>query len=87
MSGPRSRGCAGSTGCPVPPSPSTIAAISWRAGFFVNVPIGITMIVPAPRFLPAMPSRSGRFDVTGAALSTLGVGGLVFGILNASERG
>jgi EmrB/QacA subfamily drug resistance transporter len=62
-------------------------AISWRAGFFVNVPIGITMIVLAPRFLPTIPSHPGRFDVTGAVLSTLGVGGLVFGILTASERG
>jgi EmrB/QacA subfamily drug resistance transporter len=62
-------------------------AISWRAGFFVNVPIGIAMIVLAPRFLPAIPSQPGRFDITGAVLSTLGVGGLVFGILNASERG
>ena len=62
-------------------------AISWRAGFFVNVPIGIAMIILAPRFLPAIPSRPGRFDVGGAVLSTLGVGGLVFGILNASERG
>lgn len=62
-------------------------AISWRAGFFVNVPIGIAMIVLAPRFLPTIPSHPGRFDIAGAALSTLGVGGLVFGILTASERG
>jgi MFS family permease len=26
---------------------------SWRAGFFVNVPIGIALIIVAPRYLPA----------------------------------
>jgi EmrB/QacA subfamily drug resistance transporter len=60
---------------------------SWRAGFFVNVPIGIMMIVLAPRFLPKIAARPGRFDFPGAILSTLGVGGLVFAILNASEHG
>ncbi len=61
--------------------------ISWRAGFFVNVPIGIAMIVLAPRFLPQLAPRPGRFDIAGAVLSTLGVGSLVFAILNASENG
>ena len=34
--------------------------ISWRAGFFINVPIGIAMVVLAPRYLPATrPHRAG----------------------------
>jgi EmrB/QacA subfamily drug resistance transporter len=61
--------------------------ISWRAGFFVNVPIGIAMIILAPRFLPRIPGKPGRFDLGGAIFSTLGVGGLVFATLNASENG
>jgi EmrB/QacA subfamily drug resistance transporter len=61
-------------------------AISWRAGFFVNVPIGIAMIVLAPRFLPATSGSGGRFDLVGALSSTLGVGALVFGIINAAEN-
>jgi EmrB/QacA subfamily drug resistance transporter len=61
--------------------------ISWRAGFFVNVPIGIAMIILAPRFLPRIAAQAGRFDVGGAVLSTVGVGGLVFATLNASENG
>jgi EmrB/QacA subfamily drug resistance transporter len=61
--------------------------VSWRAGFFVNVPIGIAMIILAPRFLPKIAPLQGRFDVLGAILSTLGVGGLVFAILHASEHG
>jgi EmrB/QacA subfamily drug resistance transporter len=61
--------------------------ISWRAGFFVNVPIGIAMIILAPRFLPRIPAHPGRFDLGGAILSTVGVGGLVFATLNAAENG
>lgn len=61
--------------------------ISWRAGFFVNVPIGVAMIILAPRFLPRVPAETGRFDIGGAILSTVGIGGLVFATLNASENG
>jgi EmrB/QacA subfamily drug resistance transporter len=61
--------------------------ISWRAGFFVNLPIGAAMIVLAPRFLPETGRASGRFDVFGALSATLGVGALVFGIINAAEAG
>ena len=53
--------------------------ISWRAGFFVNVPIGAAMIALAPRFLPETGRARGRFDVFGALSATLGVGALVFG--------
>lgn len=60
---------------------------SWRAGFFVNVPIGIAMIALAPKFLPEMAARAGKFDVVGAVTATLGVGGLVFAILHGSENG
>ena len=28
------------------------SAVSWRAGFFINVPIRVAMIVIAPRYLP-----------------------------------
>ncbi|MFT8593790.1 MAG: MFS transporter [Bifidobacterium sp.] len=59
--------------------------ISWRAGFFINVPIGIAMMVLAPRYLPVDERKRGSFDAIGAALSTMGVGSLVFGILHASE--
>lgn len=59
--------------------------VSWRAGFFVNVPIGAAMILLAPRFLPETDPQPGRFDLLGAITSTLGVGSLVFAILRGSE--
>ncbi len=60
---------------------------SWRAGFFINVPIGLAMLILAPRFLLRTPALPGRFDITGAITSTVGVGSLVFAILNAAENG
>ena len=60
---------------------------SWRAGFFINVPIGIAMLLLAPRFLPDGGKQSGRFDVLGALASMLGVGALVFAILFGAEFG
>ncbi|WP_138444128.1 MFS transporter [Sinomonas susongensis] len=61
--------------------------ISWRAGFFVNVPIGALMVALAPRFLPETGRARGRFDVLGALTATLGVGALVFGIINTADAG
>lgn len=61
--------------------------ISWRAGFFINVPIAIAMIIASWKFLPAFPAVRGRFDVAGAITSTLGMGALVYGIINVSEQG
>lgn len=60
---------------------------SWRAGFFINVPIGLAMLVLAPRFLPRTPPLPGRFDIIGALTSTVGVGSLVFATLNAADNG
>lgn len=61
--------------------------VSWRAGFFINVPIGIAMAVLAPRFLPVTRPEAGRFDLLGALGATIGVGALVFGIVESAERG
>lgn len=61
--------------------------ISWRAGFFINVPIGIVMIVLGVRYLVEQPRKKGRFDVLGAVCSTLGVGALIYGIVNSAEAG
>jgi EmrB/QacA subfamily drug resistance transporter len=61
--------------------------VSWRAGFFLNVPIGIAMILLAPRYLPETARRPGRFDLVGAVTATFGVGALVLGIIHAAEAG
>jgi len=61
--------------------------VSWRAGFFINVPIGIVMILLGIRYLVEQPRSGGRFDVSGAVCSTLGMGALIFGIVSSAEAG
>jgi EmrB/QacA subfamily drug resistance transporter len=61
--------------------------LSWRVGFFLNVPIAIVMIVLAIRFLPPSPVVRGRFDVLGAITSTIGMGSVVYGIVEGGDHG
>ncbi|MET8979343.1 MFS transporter [Streptomyces sp. NPDC004539] len=61
--------------------------ISWRAGFLLNVPIGVLMMALAVRFLPETVRQQGRFDVPGALFATLGSTSLVLGIVEAADRG
>src|SRR3954453_5253290 len=61
--------------------------ISWRAAFLVNVPIAIAMIIGARVVLTETPRQPGRFDVVGALCATLGMGALVFGIIESGEAG
>ena len=61
--------------------------LSWRAGFFLNVPIGIAMILAAPRYLAETERRSGQFDVAGAITSSLGMASLVYGIVRSPTAG
>jgi EmrB/QacA subfamily drug resistance transporter len=61
--------------------------LSWRVGFFLNVPIGIAMLLAAPRYLPETERRSGQLDLVGAVTSTLGMTGLVYGIVRSASAG
>lgn len=61
--------------------------ISWRAAFLVNVPIAVAMIIGARAVLAETPRQRGRFDVVGALCATLGMGGLVFGIIESGTAG
>ena len=61
--------------------------ISWRAGFFMNVPIGIVLLFAANSMLHETEKASGRFDIAGAITSTIGMGALVYGIVHSAEAG
>ncbi|GAA5175990.1 MFS transporter [Niveibacterium umoris] len=61
--------------------------ISWRAGFFINLPIGAVLIVGSLRYIGETPRHTGRFDLAGALTATLGMFALVFGIVEAAEAG
>jgi EmrB/QacA subfamily drug resistance transporter len=61
--------------------------LSWRSGLFINVPIGATLVVVAPRVLRESERRSGHFDLAGAVTSTLGMFSVVYGIVRAGSSG
>lgn len=61
--------------------------VSWRAGFFINLPIGLVLIAAARRHIAETATHAGHFDLAGAATSTLGMTALVFGVVRAAEAG
>jgi EmrB/QacA subfamily drug resistance transporter len=61
--------------------------ISWRAAFFVNVPIAVAVIIGSRIVLAETPRQRGRFDVIGALCATLGMGALIFGIVESGTAG
>ena len=62
-------------------------AISWRVGFFINLPIGLALFAGACRYLHETERHAGQFDLAGAFSSTLGMGALVYGLVHAAEAG
>jgi EmrB/QacA subfamily drug resistance transporter len=61
--------------------------LSWRVGFLVNIPIGIALLFAIARIVPEGGRTKGRFDVVGAVTSTLGMGLLVYGLVNSADQG
>lgn len=63
-----------------------LAHLSWRWIFFINVPIGIVTALLALRYVPVMrPGRSNSLDLTGVALATAGLTGIVFGLIEGER--
>jgi EmrB/QacA subfamily drug resistance transporter len=63
--------------------------VGWRWNFFINVPIGITMIAAIYRYGPVH-SREGQYtglDLSGATLITTSLMSMVFGFSQASSWG
>ncbi|WP_214475767.1 MFS transporter [Mesorhizobium sp. dw_380] len=61
--------------------------LSWRIGFLVNLPIGIGLLFAINRIIPNGERMQGRFDIIGAVASTLGMGLLVYGLVNSAAQG
>ena len=65
-----------------------VDGLGWRWVFLVNVPLGALLIVAALLSIPPIRPDPGRgFDVLGAVLTTLGVGGLAFALIESQARG
>jgi EmrB/QacA subfamily drug resistance transporter len=60
---------------------------SWRWVMFVNVPIGLAVLIVASAVLPETARQRGRFDLTGALTSTIGMAALVYGFIRAASNG
>ncbi|MEV7762010.1 MFS transporter [Curtobacterium flaccumfaciens] len=61
--------------------------VSWRAGFYLNLPIGVLMLILGSRYLVETRRAPGRFDIVGAITATAGMGSLIFGVIQSSTRG
>jgi EmrB/QacA subfamily drug resistance transporter len=65
-----------------------VETVSWRAVFFINIPLAIPVIVMSLRHVPESSNESkGRLDSLGATLTTLGLGALVYGLIESSALG
>ena len=66
-----------------------VQKLSWRWAFFINIPFGIAVLLLL--FLHATKLAENRtqrhLDWLGAAIATLSLGGLVYGLLEASSSG
>ncbi|HVQ59515.1 MAG TPA: MFS transporter [Solirubrobacterales bacterium] len=66
-----------------------IGAVSWRAIFIINLPLGIFVAWAAGRHVPESrdPDASGRIDLWGAALAAVGLAGTTYALIEAPGQG
>ncbi len=66
-----------------------IGAISWRAIFLINIPLGAFIVWAAAEHVPESrdPMASGRLDLLGAVLVALGLAGTTYALIEAPEDG
>ena len=64
-----------------------VQSVSWRAAFFVNLPLVVIALV-ALRAVPESRNEdsTGRFDWLGAAVAAVAVGGLAFGATRGQQQ-
>ena len=66
-----------------------IEAVSWRWIFFINLPLAAVALLITWRHVPESRDDSAgeRLDILGALTATLGLGGVVYGLLESGVRG
>src|SRR5258707_10674277 len=61
---------------------------SWRWAFFINVPLAATVIVISLRHIPESRNATARHvDWLGALVATVGLGGVVYGLIESISLG
>jgi EmrB/QacA subfamily drug resistance transporter len=62
--------------------------VSWRAAFLINVPLAIAVLWIVFRHVPeSRDPDARRLDIPGAVLATLGLGGVVYGLIESQNSG
>jgi EmrB/QacA subfamily drug resistance transporter len=66
-----------------------VAAVSWRAIFLINLPLGAFVVLMARRHVSETrdPSASGSLDIAGAVLVALGLAGTTYALIEAPGSG
>lgn len=66
-----------------------IANFSWRWIFFINAPLALLVLLIVWRRVPESRDEKAAksLDWSGAVLATIGLGGVVFGLIESSSRG
>jgi EmrB/QacA subfamily drug resistance transporter len=65
-----------------------IEHVSWRAVFFINIPIALLVIFISLRWVPESSDKeSAGLDWWGAIVGTFGLGALVYGLIESSRLG
>jgi EmrB/QacA subfamily drug resistance transporter len=64
-----------------------VAAVSWRAIFVINLPLGAFTVLMASRHVPETrdETASGRLDYLGATLAAVGLGGTTYALIEGSS--
>jgi EmrB/QacA subfamily drug resistance transporter len=66
-----------------------IEHVSWRAVFFLNLPLALAVLLLVARYVPESRNEeeSKKLDLSGAALATLSLGAIVYGLIESSRLG
>src|SRR5678816_25878 len=62
---------------------------SWRAAFFLNLPLAVAVLAISLWKVPESSEKKhhGRLDWIGAALATIGLGGVIYGLIESPRLG
>ncbi len=66
-----------------------VSAVSWRAVFLINLPLGLLVVAMATKHVPETrdPMATGRLDLLGALLTGVGLAGTTYALIEAPGHG
>ena len=66
-----------------------VQSVGWRWVFFLNLPLAVVVVLVATRHVPETRDEkaTGKFDIAGAALAALALGGITYALIEAPGHG